>query len=576
MGNCTTRENDIEGEDSSHTGQTMDLKIKHLRDPVLELLEQYVPKNLVRPIAHFKATYTTKKNFLCQKDVFYKIQLIENIRSRRLFLLKTIKKADIEAIGFEVFKNSFVNELKSLETFKHPNTESIVSVYWEQFQDDVRISLITPYTTKISLYDFMNSYIAERKRLDDKDIIIIMKLLAETLYKMKTNNVIHRNISPESIYFGKEENYYSLTIRNFYFSIITAGTAKGSYGPLWYMAPEMLKDLEYDCKVDVWSLGVIFYMLLTLENPFKDKMTKEDVLDTIRNNKGLRTQKELAKLGYNVECLKLISKMLEEDPSKRINIEAVFDEKLFKEHLDKNENIQKMYKDYFDIFEKKDMLVLSYKVENVKELHEIVFFLVYNLRDYFINVEELAIINEFFKYLDINNDGQIELKEIKETLRNNKFTEDKINIYTDLIFKVIKTNFRAKFVKSYLQDSIDYDYFLVANIIIGLIANKYNIETKKKVEIIFKELDEDGSQSISIEEIKNSFTTKYPINVRAYMNNIKRNPWFTGKIKDFENLTLEDLYDLITFDCVTLTDTQITELDMDQNKTKEVKSMLDR
>jgi calcium-dependent protein kinase len=571
MGNCTTRENNDEGDDGQHA-QNVDLKIKHSRDPILELLEQYVPKNLLRPIAHFKATYTTKKNFLCQKDVFYKIQLIENIRSRRLFLLKTIKKVDIEAIGFEIFKTAFINELKAFETFKHPNAENIVSVYYEQFQDDVKISLITPYTTKISLYDFMNSYIAERKRLDDKDIITIMKLLAETLYKMKTNNIIHRNISPENIFFAKEDNYYTLTIRNFYFSIISSGTVKGSYGPLWYMAPEMLKDLEYDCKVDVWSLGIIFYMLLTLENPFKDKLTKEDVLDTIRNNKGLRTQKELSKLGYNVECLKLISKMLEEDPSKRINIEAVFDEKLFKEHHDKNEFIQKMYRDYFDSFEKKDMLILSYKVENVKELHEIVFFLVYNLRDYFINIEELTIINEFFKYLDINNDGQIELKEIKETLRNNKFTEDKINIYTDLIFKVIKTNFRSKFVKSYLQDSIDYDYFLVANIIIGLIANKYNIETKKKVEIIFKELDEDGSQSISIEEIKNSFTSKYPINVRAYMNNIKRNQWFTGKIKDFENLTLEDLYDLITFDCVTLTDTQITELDI-ENKTKDVKSI---
>jgi hypothetical protein len=79
------------------------------------------------------------------------------------------------------------------------------------------------------------------------------------------------------------------------------------------------------------------------------------------------------------------------------------------------------------------MLTLNYKLENVKELHEIGVFLVYNLRDYFINIEELTIINEFFKYLDVNNEGQIELKEIKETLRNNKFAEDKINIYRLII-----------------------------------------------------------------------------------------------------------------------------------------------
>jgi serine/threonine protein kinase len=563
MGNCTNKEDhEDERKETQGTGPSVDhLKIRHVRDPLVELIDQYVPKNFIRPIAHFKNTYNTKKNFLCQKDVFYKIHLIENIRSRRLFLLKQIKRADIENIGFEVFRNAFVSEIKSLEAFKHPNSESIVAVYFEQFQDDMRLSLITPYSTKISLYDFMNNYIAERKRLDDKDIITIMKLLAETLYKMKTNNIIHRNISPESIFFGKEENYFTLTIRNFYFSTITSTTSKGSYGPLWYMAPEMLKDLEYDCKVDVWSLGIIFYMLVTLENPFRDRVTKDDVLETIRSGKGIRGFRELSKLGYNTECLKLIYKMLEEDPHKRINIEAVFDEKVLKEHSDKNETIQKMYRDYFDSFEKKEMLILGSKLENVKELHEIVFFLVYNLRDYFINIEELTVINEFFKYLDINNDGQIEVKEIKETLRNNKFNEEKINIYTDLIMKVIKTNFRAKFVKSYLQDSIDYDYFLVANIILSLIANKYASETQKKVDIIFKELDEDSSLTISIDEIRASFTAKYPINVRSYISLIKRNPLFTGKIKDFENLTLEDLYDLITFDCVSLTDDQILEID---------------
>jgi serine/threonine protein kinase len=457
MGNCTTRENDDAGGDNQLTGPQVDLKIRHSRDPIFEMLEQYVPKNIARPISHFKSTYTTKKNFLCQKDVLYKIQLIENIRSRRLFLLKQIKKADIEAIGFELFKILFTNELKAFETFKHPNTENVVSVYYEMLQDDVRISIITPYTTKVSLLDYMNNHIAERKRLDDKDIITIVKLLAETLYKMKTNNIIYRNISPENIFFGKEGNFYTLTIRNFYFSTITSSTAKGSYGPLWYMVPEMLKDVEYDSKVDVWALGITSYMLLTLENPFRDKCTKEGVLETIRSGKGIRSYKELAKLGYNTECLKLITKMLEEDPQKRITIEAVFDEKLFKEHLDKNENIQQIYRTYFDSFKKSDMLTLNYKLENVKELGV---FLVYNLRDYFINIEELTIINEFFKYLDVNNEGQIELKEIKETLRNNKFAEDKINIYTDLIFKVIKTNFRAKFVKSYLQESIDYERIL--------------------------------------------------------------------------------------------------------------------
>ena len=87
---------------------------------------------------------------------------------------------------------------------------------------------------------------------------------------------------------------------------------QGIVGAKYYVAPEMILNKSYDCQVDVWSSGVILFMMLTGRMPFagEDLEIREAILNY-----------DLTKLNYgmiNTNIQKFLLKLLERDPAKRI------------------------------------------------------------------------------------------------------------------------------------------------------------------------------------------------------------------------------------------------------------------
>lgn len=559
MGNCNRKEFVDDDNDNDKMLKELE-KIKNRTvDPIIEIIEKDVPGKYIKDMAHFRDTYRIKKNFKCHKDLIYRVKVLENIRSGRLFNVKIIRKSDIMMIGLDNFRTLFYNEIRVFETFKHPGVETLINVYYDQTNEDIKIFIVTSYAQKNSLYDIVNKYIAEKKRFEDKEISIIMKLLIEICYKLKTCNILYRNFSLENIFFVKESNLFTMSVRNFYFStFLSDQLIKGISGSMWYMAPEMLKDLSYDSKVDVWSLGVILYMLLTLDNPFSTYTTKEELLFGIKSGKCFRSVRELKKLGINSDCLNLMNKMLVEDPMQRISIEMILDDPLLKS-IEKFSISKAMFKSFID-YSFKDLLTLRMKIDNLKKLHDIIFNLIYHLKDYFLDIEELTFINEFFKYFDKNNDGQISLIEIRDQLLQDGFENKLVYNYSNILFKIIDTDFRKGQTSAFLVDLIDYDFFVVANIIPKLLQSKNAPQSQRKVEIMFYEMDVDKSGTVSIDEIQSFFVTGYQKNIQNELEEIRENELFNNKNIDFDNLELTDLKDLFFYEWVGLSDDQHDEL----------------
>ena len=95
--------------------------------------------------------------------------------------------------------------------------------------------------------------------------------LLSSLNYLHSKKIIHRDIKPENLILKTKDNLTELVIADFGLSDIY--NEKGIYlfqrcGTIGYVAPEVLRDQIYDYKVDMFSVGVILFILLTGEMPF--------------------------------------------------------------------------------------------------------------------------------------------------------------------------------------------------------------------------------------------------------------------------------------------------------------------
>ena len=110
--------------------------------------------------------------------------------------------------------------------------------------------------------------------------------LFEGLAYMQEMGVVHRDIKPENvlIYSDAGDGKVGVKLTDFGFATFcnpVRGLQQRLGSPM-YMAPEIVKDEHYSCKVDIWSIGVITHVLLTGCPPFFGK-TKIDIYDAILN-----------------------------------------------------------------------------------------------------------------------------------------------------------------------------------------------------------------------------------------------------------------------------------------------------
>lgn len=131
-------------------------------------------------------------------------------------------------------------------------------------------------------------------------------------------NIIHRDIKPSNILVKRDihNNIQDINLIDFSCSAICSKKfISGKCGTKKYMAPEINK--KYNNKIDIYSLGIVLYAMLCGEHPFYDVNNKLKSL-----NKSLFT--ETIWKSISREAKNLISRMLEEEPEKRITIDEIF------------------------------------------------------------------------------------------------------------------------------------------------------------------------------------------------------------------------------------------------------------
>ncbi|KAI0515824.1 hypothetical protein KFK09_008492 [Dendrobium nobile] len=200
-----------------------------------------------------------------------------------------------------------------LASSKNQRSVQIHQVY----EDITAVYLILDLCPGPDLFD----RIASHGSFYENEAAAIITELVEAIAECHRRGIAHRDIKPENILFGSNGR---LLLADFgCAALFEKGerSLKGKVGTAAYAAPEVLAGQNYDEKVDVWSAGVVLYLLLGWTLPFNGE-TVEEIEAAVKKGDPVCFPKEFfPELSRGAEDL--IEQMLARDPAKRLSAELV-------------------------------------------------------------------------------------------------------------------------------------------------------------------------------------------------------------------------------------------------------------
>ncbi len=156
-------------------------------------------------------------------------------------------------------------EIDIMRKLRHPHIVQLLDLY----QTKEKLYLVLELVEGGELFD----KIIERGHYSEKDAADIVRQMLNGIKYMHENGVAHRDLKPENILCG---NKGEIKIADFGLSKdFGASNLQTSLGTPGYVAPEVLSGNPYDNSVDIWSIGVITYVLLCGFTPFYAENQRE-------------------------------------------------------------------------------------------------------------------------------------------------------------------------------------------------------------------------------------------------------------------------------------------------------------
>ena len=295
-----------------------------------------------------------------REEIYLKIYSKELLKkSKYNYLLKQIER---EILLSELCKSDHI-----LKVYQKRETENAILLEYEYYESD--------------LIQYINN---SGELMNDKEFFKKVVLdLAEALKVIYDKKVIHRDIKPNNIFLikktndaGEEEDEYTIKLGNFSSAILLKENDNSQIGTIAYTPPEMFKNINYNEKVDLWSLGITLYHIYMGNTPYGDNVN----LNLIKHS---LFGKNFTYLFSDNTCLNILfKKLIAINPKDRMTHKEFFEYVLDKNFMapndtfkvDKYKNIVKEIEEAKSS-EKYKKLLKSIKSNEIKECHdEIVIF----------------------------------------------------------------------------------------------------------------------------------------------------------------------------------------------------------
>ena len=366
-------------------------------------------------------------------------------------------------------EKTLIKEINIIKTLDHPN---IMKVY-EYFNTPDCFSIVSELCTGGELFKKI-----ENNALSENVGKYVMKQLLSAVAFCHKNGIIHRDLKPENILLEEEEE-----ARKEYFTIkvIDFGTAgkkqKGQkynevIGTPFYIAPEVLNN-NYDEKCDLWSCGVILYVMLSGEPPFygenDDEIYSQILTADVKFDQNIWED-------ISEEAKDLIRKLLVKNQKNRLSaVEALSHPWI--------QNIDMKKINFLSIETLNAIVTNLYKYNAVQILQQAsIAFIVHNL----ITRNMTKELRKCFIQFDSNGDGRLDKQELINGLKTVD-TKNNLEQEVERVMSIIDVDGNG---------FIEYEEFLRASIDINKILTDDNIK------IVFQLFDANNTGKITPMELK--------------------------------------------------------------------------
>jgi len=242
------------------------------------------------------------------------VKKIVNNCTKKEYACKFIQK---QVKGQNIPRTSLDNEIDLLTNISHPN---IVQLY-ETMEDSSTIYLIMELIKGSDLFDVSEIL----GTLRPSSVRALLMPVLNGLSYLHSRGIIHHDIKPENIVVDYAQNTVKLT--DFGSAKLVSKSTEGAVGgTLNYMAPEVLMNMRgarniTDKSVDIWSIGILAYQLITGIHPFDNGKCNQNILNRIIAGKFEFTGAVWDKV--HKECKDFIKRCLVVDPKKRATVQEL-------------------------------------------------------------------------------------------------------------------------------------------------------------------------------------------------------------------------------------------------------------
>jgi calcium-dependent protein kinase len=438
---------------------------------------------VITDVSHFIADYVPQNPTRITQD--YKVQPEVVARGaygevRRAIHLPTNEMRTIKIIYKSESDSKEVNNiLKEIQILKHLDHPNIIKIY-EYFADDKYLFVVAEFVKEGQIFE----QIIDANQFSEKRAAVIFRQILSAVNYLHSNFIVHRDLKSENIVLDGD----TIKLVEFYCAreFQSDQKMKGVYGTSYYMAPEVI-DHAYNEKCDIWSCGVILYIMLGGLPPF-DGDNDDEIMLNIQKGQFTFDLPEFEHISDYAK--KFIQRMLTYNPQQRISAAEALEDGWFRKILGENEILLNPA-----VFQN----LKNFSVKN-KLQEALYYFMVNNMA----TKEEKKELMETFQTLDTNQDGVLSKEELTAGLKKiNKFINEE---EVDQIMARIDSN---------KDQTINYTEFVAAAI------DKRKLLTEDRIKACFRIFDKDGSGKITTAELKQMFQGKNVVDEKVWTDLIR-------------------------------------------------------